>query len=176
MNRESVASIPGQLLVVEHHARTAFYHWLKDVASWIASSGDLILGEQFISIIYIVIVPGGQGTIILHTVQVHKPRLLLHKQFLNLNVKIRQHVNIRNVLGKHKEAASMLWAKEHAEGQVPWLSQHRWMIHRHWTWRICLKEGSIVTLRIFTDTLFPTWSARQTVLSSSLHFDNWISV
>lgn len=73
-----------------------------------ALSGELILGEQFIFIIYIVIVPRGQGTITLHTVQMHKQRLFLHKQFLNLNVKIRQHVNVRNVLGKHKGAVRML--------------------------------------------------------------------
>lgn len=71
-----------------------------------ALSGDLILGEQFIFII--VIVPRGQGTIILHRTQMHKQKLLLRKQFLNLNVKIRQHVNVRNVLGKHKGAVRML--------------------------------------------------------------------
>lgn len=120
--------------------------------------------------------PRGQGTIMLRAVQKHKQRLLLHKQFLNLNVKIRQHVNVRNVLGKHKGALRMLWAKEHAEVQVPWLSQHRWMIHRHQTWRIYLKEGSIVILRIFTDSLFPAWSARQTLLFSSLHFGSWVSL
>lgn len=50
--------------------------------------------------------PRGQGTITLHAVQIHKQRLFLHKQFLNLNVKIRQHVNVRHVLGKHKGAVS----------------------------------------------------------------------
>lgn len=74
----------------------------------VALSGELILGEQFVFIIYIVIVPRGQGTIVLHAVQMHKQRLLLHKQFLNLNVEIRQHVNVRNVLGKHKGAVRML--------------------------------------------------------------------
>lgn len=176
MNGESAVSVPGELRIVEHDTRIAFYHCLKDIASWIALSGDLILGEQFIFIIYIVVVPRGQGTIILHIVQMHKQRLLLHKRFLNLNVKIRQRVNVRNVLGKHKGAVRMLWAKKHAEVQVPWLSQHRWMIHRHQTWRIYLKEGSIVILRIFTDRLFPAWSARQTLVFCSLHFVNWVSV
>lgn len=120
--------------------------------------------------------PRGQGTIALHAVQMHKQRLFLHKQFLNLNVKIRQHVNVRNVLGKHKGAVRMLWAKEHAEVQVPWLSQHRGVIHRHPTWRMYLKQGSIVTLRIFTESWFPAWTARPALLFSSLHFDKGISV
>lgn len=91
------------LLIAEHGARTALCHHWKDTASGIALSGDLILGAQFIFIIYIVNVPRGQGTIILHTVEMQKQRLLLHKQFLNLNVKVRQRVSVRNVLGKHRE-------------------------------------------------------------------------
>lgn len=83
------------------------------------------MGEQFIFIIYIVIVPRGQGTIILHTLQMHKQSLLLRKQFLNLNVKIRQRINVRNVLGKHMGAVRMLRARERAEVQVPRLSQHQ---------------------------------------------------
>lgn len=119
--------------------------------------------------------PRGQGTITLHAVQMHKQRLFLHKQFLNLNVKIRQHVNVRHVLGKHTGAVRMLWA-EHAEVQVPWLSQHRGVIHRHPTCGIYLKQGSIVTLRIFTDSWFLAWTARPTLMFSSLYFDKGGSV
>lgn len=171
-----VVSVPGEFLVVEHGIRMAFSQHLKGTALWITSSGELILGEQFIFIIYIVIVPRGQGTIILHTLQMHKQSLLLCKQFLNWNVKIRQRINVRNVLGKHMGAVRMLGAQERAGVQVPWLSQHQWMIHRHQTWRIYLKEGSLVALRIFTDNLFPASSARQTLIFSSLHFDNGVFV
>lgn len=151
----SAASLPGELPIGERGTGTAFCHCLNDTASWRALSGDSILGERLIFIIDVVIVPRGRGTTTLHTVRMHKQRLLLHKQFLNLNVKIRQHLHGRNVLGKHRGAVRMLWAKERVEVQVPGLSLHRWMIHRHQTWRLRLKEGSTVTPRIFTDSLFP---------------------
>lgn len=160
-----------ELLVAEHGVRRAVHHHVKDTALWTALSGGLISGEQFIFVIYIVIVPRGQGTIILHTVQMHKQILLLHKQFINLNGKIRQHVNVKKVLGKHEGAVRKLWAKECAEVRVPRLSQHHWMIHRYQTWRIYLKEGSTVTRRVIADNLFPASSARQTLIfSPSLAF------
>lgn len=165
-----------ELMVTEHRVKGADHHHLKDTALWIALSGDLISGEQFIFVIYIVIVPRGQGTIMLHTVQMHKQILLLHKQFINLNGKIRWHINVRRVLGKHEGAVRKLWAKECAEVWVPWLSQHHWMIHRYQTWRIYLKEGSTVTRRVIADNLFPASSARQTLIFSSLLSDNRLSV
>lgn len=165
-----------ELLVAEHGVRGAVHHHLKDPALWIALSGDLISDEQFIFVIYIVIVPRGQGTVKLHTVWMHKQILLLHKQFINLNGKIRRHVNVRKVLGKCEGAVRKLWAKECAEVWVPRLSQHHWMIHRYQTCRIYLKEGSTVTRRVIADNLFPVSSARQTLVFSSLLSDNRLSV
>lgn len=120
--------------------------------------------------------PRGQGTVKLHTVWMHKQILLLHKQFIHLNGKIRWHVNVRKVLGKREGAVRKLWAKECAEVWVPRLSQHHWMIHRYQTCRIYLKEGSTVTRRVIADNLFPVSSARQTLVFSSLLSDNRLSV
>lgn len=113
--------------------------------------------------------PKGQGTIILHKVQMQKQKLLLHIQFLHLNVEIRQRVSIRNVLGKHW----VLWECCEPKNKFKYPAYLRIrVIHGHPTWRVYLKEGNIVTLRIFTDSLFPAWSARQTLVFSSLYFEN----